>query len=112
MNRRTFNLALSLGVAALLVPTLTLADERLASAIRHSRTAVAQGKQGYGPLSAYHASLALEDAEAAEKQKANSHTEEAIVHLKAAIEEGNQKHAEAAAKHAEEALHQLELAEK
>lgn len=112
MNRRTFNLALSLGVAALLVPTLTLADERLASAIRHSRTAVTQGTLGYGGLSAYHASLPLEDAEAAEKQKANSHTEEAIVHLKAAIEEGNQKHAEAAAKHAEEALHQLELAEK
>jgi hypothetical protein len=49
---------------------------------------------------------ALTHAEASEKVKANTHTEEAIKHLEA-IDEGKQGHADAATTHAEAALNHL-----
>jgi Small metal-binding protein len=50
---------------------------------------------------------ALTHAEASEKVKANTHTEEAIKHLEAIEEEGKQGHADAATTHAEAALNHL-----
>jgi hypothetical protein len=37
MNRRTFALALSLGIASLLVPSLAVAEDHLAEAISHTK---------------------------------------------------------------------------
>jgi hypothetical protein len=110
MNRRILCLALALSVAFPLAISPALADDRLAQALHYMQEAVHQGHQRDAGLVAYHAALALENAEAIEKFKPNPHTAEAIVHIKAAIDEGRQNHADAATKHAEEAVKHLEQA--
>jgi hypothetical protein len=110
MNRRIFALALSLGVAALFVPGLALAEDHLAEAISHTKEAIDHGKQGHADVLVTHAEAALQHAEAAEKAKDNSHIKEGITHLNAAIDHGKQNHADVATAHAQEALTHLEAA--
>ncbi|WP_400765712.1 small metal-binding protein SmbP [Methylosinus sporium] len=113
MNIRTFGLATSLGLAALLGSTLARADDRLDQAIYHVNEAITQGGKLHDTgLLSYHADLALEKAEGLQKFKPNPHLAEAIVHIKAAIEEGRANHAEAGTAQAKEALSHLEEASK
>ncbi|PWB81826.1 MAG: hypothetical protein C3F11_14065 [Methylocystaceae bacterium] len=113
MNFRAIWLAASLGISALVGPTLALADDRLPQAIHHMSEAVVHGgKLHDAGLLAYHADLALEKVEGLEKFKPNPHTAEAIVHIKAAIEEARANHLDSATTHAKEGLQHLEDAAK
>jgi Small metal-binding protein len=112
MNRRTFALSLGLGAAVLMAPSLVLAEDHLAEAIKHTKEAIEEGKKGKADLVVTHAKFALEHATAAEKAKENAHVKEGIIHLNAAIDTGKQGDADVATGHAEEALTHLELATK
>lgn len=113
MKFRESALAASLGLAALVLPALSYADDRLQQAIYHVNEAITQGgKLHDAGLLSYHADLALEKAEGLQKFKPNPHMAEAIVHIKAAIAEGQANHAEAGTLQAKEALSHLEEASK
>ena len=112
MKRRTFALAIGLGVAALLAPRFALAEDPLAEAISETKEAIDHGKRGHTDMLATHAEAALQRALAAETAKANPHTKEAIADLKASIDEEKKRHAEEAIGHAEGALIHLKAARK
>jgi hypothetical protein len=108
MNRRTFAFAFGSGVALLFAPCVTLAEDHLMEAIKHTKEAIQPGKAGNTDVVVMHAEAALAHAKAAEKEKANLDIKEGIAHLEVAIYEGHQKDAISATKHMEEALTNLE----
>jgi Small metal-binding protein len=111
MSRRFIVAMLGLGLALLLMPQFSLAEEdHIAEAITHTKQAIDHGKQGHADVLATHAEAALTHAKASEAAKANPHIAEAIKHLKEAIDEGKQGHADVATTHAEAALNHLEQA--
>src|SRR4030081_1409907 len=109
MSRRLIVAMLGLGVVLFLMPQVSLAaEDHIAEAITDAKQAIDHGKMGHPNILATHAELALTQATASEKAKANSHTEEAIKHLEQAIDEGKEGHANVAATDAEAALTHLE----
>ena len=109
MSRRFIVATLSLGLALILMPQISLAgDDHLSQAIEYTKLAIDDGDYGRADGLAAHAEAALTHAEASEKVKANTHTEAAINHLKEAIGEGKQGHADVAKTHAEAALNNLQ----
>jgi Small metal-binding protein len=98
-------LGLGLALFLFLMPQVSLAaEDHIAEAITYATEAVDHGKMGHPNVLATHAELALANATASEKAKANSHTEEAIKHLEQAIDEGKNGHADVATTQAEVAL--------
>jgi hypothetical protein len=83
MNGRAFALAIGLGLASLLAPRLTLAED-------------------------HPAEPAFTHAKSADEAKDNLKTNEGLAHLKAFIDEGKKKHIEASTGHAEEPLTPME----
>ncbi len=112
MSRKLVLARFGVGLALFLTPQVSLAaEEHIAEAITDATQAIDHGKMGHPNVLATHAELALANAMASEKAKANSHTEEAIKHLEQAIDEGKKGHAEVATTHAEAALTHLKQVE-
>jgi Small metal-binding protein len=100
MSRRLVLAMLGLGLALFLflMPQVSLAaEDHIAEAITYATQAIDHGKMGHPNVLATHAELALTNATASEKAKANSHTEE-----------GKKGHADVATTQAEVALTHLE----
>ena len=109
MSRRLVLAMSGFGLALFLMPQVSLAaEDHIAEAFTDATQAIDDGKMGHPNVLATHATLALTNATASEKAKANSHTEEAIKHLEQAIDEGKKGHADVATTHAEAALTHLE----
>jgi hypothetical protein len=86
MPRRFIVAMLSLGLALILMPQISLAvDDHISQAIEYTKLAIDDGEYGRADGLAAHAEAALMHAEASEKVKANPHTADAIKHLKEAI---------------------------
>ena len=119
MSRRLVVAMLGLGMVLFLMPQVSLAaEDHIAEAITDAKQAIDHGKMGHPNILATHAELALTQATASQKAKANSHTEqkakanshteEAIKHLEQAIDEGKKGHGDAVTTHAQAALTHLE----
>ncbi len=108
MILRKYGLIVALGGAVLCAPAAALADGHLDQAREHMRDAVMQGKLLHdAAMLAMQANLALDDAQATQKQTPSPELDEALVHIKAAIDEGRANHLDPAVKHSEEALAHL-----
>jgi len=111
MTRRFAAVVLGLALALFLAPRISVAvEDHIMEAVSHTKMAIDEGKKGDAKQLVVHAEVGLTHAEAAEKAKANPHTEQGIDHLKQAIDHGKQGHADVATTHAETALTHLEQA--
>ncbi|WP_424363705.1 small metal-binding protein SmbP [Methylocystis parvus] len=84
-------------------------DSHLAEAIRHTREAVAAGREDKPNSLVMHATTALDHAKAAQRERPNAHVKKAVTRLEEAVKFGKAKR-RAATTIADRALQELERA--
>ena len=112
MKRRIFNIIFGVSLTLLLALKTAQAENHLTEAMIQTREAIEHGKSDNSVLLVKHVKEGINQAQAAEKEKANPHTKEGIRHLIASLDEGMKQNSKDATTHAEEALTHLEAAAK